>query len=221
MKRAFAVFLAVCLLMGLTVPTFATDEPAQDEPQPEQVVVSTLEELQAAIATAEDGDTIYISSMIIISDAVVETDKEITLTRADEYDSSAFIRLSNGGKLRGFKLTESKNVAVEVYFTPDKAAVLDNCAFIGGSENNSALINIWGGNASVEITNCSFDKNGYTAITSKANTIAEISNCTFSENSTQGQGGAIGNAGTMTLSDCSITDNRPSQQGLGEDHHHL
>lgn len=62
--------LTVLMMLVLVIPAYAaegeaaTDHPIQQEQEP--VVVSTLEELQAAIDAAEDGDTIAISSKIEI-----------------------------------------------------------------------------------------------------------------------------------------------------------
>ena len=77
--------LTVLMMLVLVIPAYAaegeaaTDHPIQQEQEP--VVVSTLEELQAAIDAAEDGDTIAISSKIEIRENcfVGVEDKVITV----------------------------------------------------------------------------------------------------------------------------------------------
>lgn len=60
--------------------------------------VSTLEELQAAIAAAKDGDTIAISEEITLDAVTLETNKRIVIIRSDTYPSGTLIRLYNGSK---------------------------------------------------------------------------------------------------------------------------
>ena len=61
--------LTVLMALLLVIPAYAaegdaaTDQPIQQEQEP--VAVATLEELQAAIDIAEDGDTIILSNKII------------------------------------------------------------------------------------------------------------------------------------------------------------
>ncbi len=106
MRKAILALLTLCLFWGLALPAYATGEidavitgqgqqeesqvqepqkPTQEEQQPEDqqktqdspVVVSTLEELQAAIVAAEDGDTLYLSKEIrFFPNLVVKDEKE-------------------------------------------------------------------------------------------------------------------------------------------------
>ena len=77
------VILIVLTMLILAIPAYAaegdaaTDQPVQQEQEP--VVVATLDELQAAIDVAEDGDTIVISKEIILKNVSLICKKDITI----------------------------------------------------------------------------------------------------------------------------------------------
>lgn len=79
-RKAIAALLIITMIMGLSAPAYAmytlAEVPEQRQEQPQSqaseqeetpVVVSTLEELQAAVAAAEDGDIITLDDTIIVS----------------------------------------------------------------------------------------------------------------------------------------------------------
>lgn len=89
MKKLLSVLLTLTLLLALSAPAFA----AEDEPPDTTATVSTFEELQAAVAAADDGDTIVISNPIGISGADLITDKQIIMTALyAAVDIRAYIR---------------------------------------------------------------------------------------------------------------------------------
>jgi len=73
MKRLIALVLSLLLLVGVMPVAYAQEIISE---------VSTLAELQEAIAQAEDGDTIRLTQTIIISEPVMlgQSGKKITLT---------------------------------------------------------------------------------------------------------------------------------------------
>ena len=73
MKKLLTLLLACCLAVCVATPTLAIEESQQDisqeqptgEPETDIVTVSTLDELQAAIEAAEDGDMIALGQTIV------------------------------------------------------------------------------------------------------------------------------------------------------------
>ena len=104
MKRTIAVVLGVCLLLGAF--PFAV---AEGEPEGNIIAeVETLAELKEAVAIAKDGDTIAISSGIVIwTDDVVETDKNITLIRHEDCMQYPMLYLGENAVLRGFTIIDT------------------------------------------------------------------------------------------------------------------
>lgn len=94
-NRLLSALLSCLLLFSLfsTTALATEDEESPDDSQSETpVVVSSLEELQAAIAAAKDGDTIALSSGInIIENCIVgDTEKQITVVPLDETINTYF-----------------------------------------------------------------------------------------------------------------------------------
>ena len=112
MKRTLCFLLVLALMVSMITSAFAADDTEGGE-QPQEaenqttVTVGTLEELEIAIAAAEDGDTIAISAEITLDGVALETDKDIAIIRADTYEDGAYFRIKNGAKLSGFNLTET------------------------------------------------------------------------------------------------------------------
>ena len=99
MKKAILIVLTMLLLV---IPVYAaegdaaTDQPIQQEQEP--VVVASLEELQAAIDVAEDGDTIYLAAAIGVSGATIETDKKLTIASSNDHNEE-LLRLYDGATI--------------------------------------------------------------------------------------------------------------------------
>jgi len=125
MRKAILALLTLCLFFGLALPAYAADEIDQDqreetqvqepqeptqeeqqpgeqqEPQDSPVVVSTMEELQAAVDAAEDGDTIVLSNRINIDSSeqgvdsimIGSKEKRITLIPADSFQDQSLLYL--------------------------------------------------------------------------------------------------------------------------------
>ena len=100
MKRIFSLLLTLSLLCSFCVPALAAEsEPPEQEPptieqsdtsteadtQPPEAgpaPITTIQELEAAVAAADSGDTIAISSTILLDGITLATDKALTLTMA-------------------------------------------------------------------------------------------------------------------------------------------
>lgn len=223
MKKAILIVLMALLLV---IPAYAVEgDPAIDQPiQQEQetvqepVIVATLEELQAAIDAAEDGDTIYISHVICVNDGnSIECDKQVTLARAEQFaGNEAMITIWQGGKISGLTFFEesdksNKNtLTISVDNTWALPAIIQNCKFSGDNTYSGNFITVLGGIEDenlAQITDCNFSSCGYSAVSTKANTDVSLTGCSFSQNKTIYQGGAICNSGKMLLEDCEIEEN--------------
>ncbi len=206
MKKLLLVLLTVCLLI---VPVYAeeiADQPVKDEVQEDCVVVSTLDELQEAIAAADDGDIITISCGIIIwQDNMVETDKNITLVRDDSFSAGPLFYMGRNGILKGFNIIDTfgyKNT-IEMQDSPS----IQDCNFIGAENHYGYFISVEKGVPelldTVSITNCSFFDNGRSAISCGYGSDVICTGCTFTGNMSY----SIYNSGNLKLSDCIITQN--------------
>lgn len=218
MKRILSMIIALALVLSLAITVFATEggeqplEPPQEETQQGEtpVVVSTLEELQAAVAAAEDGDTIAVSAEVTLDGVALETDKDITITRADTYGSGALFRMKNGAKLSGLNLTETKYSKVIITeSSAENSITIENCHFNGDTETAGTFIDIYAGlsGSSVQINRCTFEGAGNSVIVSKNRVNLTLVDCSFSENKSGSQGGAIRSSATTTLEDCVFTGN--------------
>lgn len=218
MKRILSMTIALALVLSLATTAFATEggeqplEPPQEETQQEEtpVVVSTLEELQAAVTAAEDGDTIAVSAEITLDGVTLTTDKNIAVTRADTYASGAFFRMKNGAKLSNFNLTETAYSKVIISdSSPENPILIENCHFNGNSQSAGTFIDIYAGlsGSSVQIVECTFDGAGNSAIISKNRVNLTVEDCSFSQNKSDLQGGAIRSSAITILEDCVFTGN--------------
>lgn len=165
MRKAILIVLMVLML---AIPAYAaeggnesvTDQPIQQEQ--ESVVVATLNELQAAIDAAEDGDTIILSNKIILNNVSLICEKDITIKGIA--DSDCFFSISGDCELSGIKLfsdcSRSTFVLIESIGNKVCNVKISDCQFIRSGNNdvfNSTLfINIFSGN--IEFKNCKFLK---------------------------------------------------------------
>lgn len=209
MKRILSMIIALALVLSLATTAFATE--GGELPQEETpVVVSTLEELQAAVAAAEDGDTIAVSAEITLDGVALETDKDITITRADTYESGAFLRLQHGAKISGFSFKDNSASTIILDSSWEAAVEIRNCHFKGDSMNTQSFIFACGGinyPNQFLIDNCYFEGASYSAISSRSRLSLTVKNCAFENNLSYNQGGAIRSSGTLILDNCTFTGN--------------
>lgn len=214
MKRMLSMLMVVCLLLGVSFPAHAEDLEDGQAPAP---VVGALEELQAAINEAEDGDTIAISQSIALNTGILETDKQITLTRADGF-SDALLTVNNSCQIIGFDFLETAegSETVCVNFTGEKA-VIKNCTFTGNLSHTSPFLLVYGAwmaTNSLSVEDCSFAVNGYSAVEARGQTDIDFTQCNFSENSClSSQGGAVYSAGVLLMLECVFSNNTATAGG--------
>ena len=215
MKKMLSLLLVFALVLSMVTSAFAAEgieggeQPQESETQT-TITVGTLDELQAAIAAAEDGDTIAISGEIMLDGVALETDSDITLVRADTYESGAFFRMKNGAKLSGFNLTETAYSQVVITdSSAENPIIIENCHFNEDTETVGIFVDIYAGlsGSSVQINGCTFEGAGNSAIVSKNRVNLTLVDCSFSENKSGSQGGAIRSSATTTLEDCVFTGN--------------
>lgn len=221
MKRTLSFLLVLALMLSMITSAFAADdieggEQPQESENQTTVTVSTLEELETAIAAAEDGDTIAISTEIMLDGVALETDSDITLVRADTYESGLLMRLQNGAKLFGFSFEDNAASTLGLDSSWSTAIEIVNCHFKGDAENTQSFIVAGGGINYFNqflIDNCTFEGAAYSAITSRSRLTLTVSNCEFINNSTYTQGGAIHSSGTLVLDKCTFTGNKAVSGG--------
>ena len=221
MKRIFCVLLVCALLFSGGTSAIAADsidDSGQQQGQEQQstVTAGTLEELQAAIAAAENGDTIAISAEIRLDGVTLETDKDIALVRANIYGSGAFMRLRYGAKLSGFRFLDYLDSTIICDSSWETPVEIESCYFYGDSVHTRSFIVAFGGinyPNQILIDNCTFDGASNSAITSRDRLVLTASNCVFTNNSTDTQGGAIHNDGTLILDNCIFRANKAVSGG--------
>lgn len=201
------VILMVFIALMLVIPAYAAereDDLAIDQPiQQEPVVVASLEELQAAIDAAEDGDTIYISSTISVM-RNLRTDKLITIKRQEGFNSGSIFQLFDNGVIDGFCFADipESDRAIYICTTRKGMAFVQNCTFTGDDNNFKSFI--YNDSSNITVSNCSFVGNGWIAVECTNCSTSIFENCIFREN----KSGAISNInGTIELNNCIVTDN--------------
>ena len=177
MKRVLSVFLALAVLLCLSVTALAAEG---EDSQLSAYTVRTLDELKAALAAAADGDSIAIADCIMISDETVSSDKAVKIVRSNGFAGDMF-GLGNQGGLSGLTIEDmtadfvnTVTVAIDT-----ENAVIERCSFSGSSANLVMFI-VACGNA--EITDCTFQTNGCLALSIPGPSAAVIvRNCTITD----------------------------------------
>lgn len=189
MKKMLSLLLVFALMLSTATSAFAADdteggEQPQESEKQTTVTVSTLEELETAVAAAEDGDIITLDDTIIVSGVALQTDKQITLVRSEEHAQSAkhMLILKNGGSLSGFDVFESGigHTTIFVDESTQSTASISDCIFSADKECPvSAYIHCQRGNNFLSVTHCTFNTgNGY-SIYVGSDTEVTIDSCTF------------------------------------------
>ena len=217
MKKMLSLLLVFTLVLSMATSAFAAEgtdcgEQPQDQEDQTAPTVSTLEELQAAIAAAKDGDTIAISEEITLDAVTLETNKRIVIIRSDTYPSGTLIRLYNGAKISGFIFEEPTDSTIICVSSWETAIEIKNCQFIGNSMNTQSFINAYGGinyPNQVRIDSCYFES----AIVCTNGLTLTITDSGFTDNSSLTQGGAIYSSSTLILDNCIFTGNKAVSGG--------
>lgn len=217
MRKAILIVLTILMLV---IPAYATegdaatDQPIQQEQEP--VVVATLDELQAAIDVAEEGDTIILSKKIVLDNVSLIYKKDITIKGIA--DSDCFFSISGDCELSGLKLfsdcSRSTFALIENGGNKVCNVKINDCQFIRNGNNDvfnsTFLINIFSGN--IEFENCKFLNEESTTLSISSAATVNIKNCFFAGTHTLFAGGAIYNSGYLTVSNTEIVDN---SSGIG------
>lgn len=239
MKKLLTALLAAALLLCLPVAAFAADaEPLTDTDPPgtEQLTtdppdtdadidngteppeagpapIYTAAELQAAVTAASDGDTLAVSSTILLDGVTLATDKGLTLTTASDFCNSNLVELNNGAMISGFSFACDGERTTGIYIRDSStAATVRNCSF-------SCPIAVYvAGNAEGEptaayIEGCTFANAESSAVCVRECASVTIESCTFTHNTATMQGGAVNNGGVLSISNSTITDNRAASGG--------
>lgn len=190
--------------------TLLENQELPDTQEATPVKVSSYEELEVAVANAKDGAIIEISKQIIISgDAVIETDKHITLKRSDNFISDAYycnamFDIWADGTLKGFEIVDTAEYRQTIDLSGTSKVI--DCHFDGENIHHEAFIKIksqkdTGDKAT--ISNCTFTNNESYPVSLNYNSVAICESCTFVRNNAAG----IYNCGDLELIDCTITEN--------------
>ena len=192
--------------------------PDEEAPPKEPVTVFSLEELTAAIDTAEDGDTILFGTKIYISaDAVIGTDsKSLVFKLNHDYNPDGFFYCDTQNcknlsikniKFDGTQTTGQMVAAIDCPLSviPEKAVwTFENVVF---ERFNTSWATIIVFNTDAYLDNCQFNSNVGSSIRIGSESYVEMIDCTLSNNSTGFRGGAIQCDGQMRLQSCTITNN--------------
>lgn len=204
--------------------------PATEEPETEETsAVYTIEELQAAIEVANDGETILIGSKITCAENVTigSADKEITLAFADSFtDNAMFCFLTKNAQeislqnlvLNG-ETADGHNpfaITINLFSTsPDTQGTwnFENVIFANFTCAGSVVLV---SDADATFTNChvqnNYGRRGGIEIGSDSS--AEITNCSFTDNQSVGDGAAIRCLGQALISNSTITGNIAINDGV-------
>lgn len=226
-NRLLSALLSCLLLFSLfsTTALATEDEESPDDSQSETpVVVSSLEELQAAIAAAEDGDIIALSGGInIIENCIVgDAEKQITVVPFDETINTYFNIYGDNVNSIVFQ-----NIILDGMNYPCSAAIDVNKYNTGEIKTNLSLLNVTVRNVSsnwvpislfataAQIENCHFENNQGNragAIWISGASSINIRKSAFCNNKSTGCGGAITCQGTLEITNCTISKNQAAYE---------
>ena len=212
MKRLISILLTACMIAGVSIPAHAIgtmeDEALPETEQSTVEVVTTLDELQTAVESAADGDTIAFGQTIYINGETVSTDKAITIVRADSFTSGDMLEIYNG-VVDGFHFKESVSKGVITVFPiQDSKIVIKNCTIDGGGVGEGISVIGTSSLHQVTINNCEFSNCYKHAVNAQANTDVSVEECyihdTYYDISASG---AVQSSGSLKLTRCTITAN--------------
>lgn len=203
---------------------------AEEEEIEETPVVYNIEELQAAIDAANDGDTILIGAKITCAESITigSENKKINLSFADDFSGQAMFRLLTQNEqtitmqnlvLNGETTAGIKAYVVDVDLFSNPIDTQGTWYFEGVTFKNfnttwSVLVVY---DADAKFHNCRFENNNGRrsgGIEIYPNASAEITYCTFYNNRSIGDGAAIRCCGKTTIEETSITGNHAINNGI-------
>lgn len=218
-----------------SIPEEDTLPPAEDPPATEEQetdgtpIVYNIEELQAAIDAANDGDTILIGTKITCAESITvgSVDKEITLTFSDDFsDNSMFYFLTKNAQeislqnliLSGETADDHNAFAItsNIFSTSPDTQGRWNFENVTFEQFTCAGAVITVFDADATFTNCCIQNNygrhsGGIEINSDSS--VEVTGCSFTDNQSVSNGAAIRCRGYAKLSESSITGNYAINDG--------
>ena len=210
MRKALSVLLAVCLLMSTATPAYAAEAT-------QNVVVSTYEELVAAIDVADDGDTIKIAETIYLNGRSIETEKHIKLVPTDDLESQMIYVRESGGTISGFQFVDNrKRTSTISHFSSlddDSALVVSNCSFDGLNQHTGSFITTFGF-LSAHLYDCTFSNNAEIAVTMHGKNDI-VDNCKFENNMSMLSGAAIVTGYNLRIANSEIIGNASGVYNTG------
>lgn len=217
MNKLISFILALVLVFALSVPLSGVAFAIYGENPVEEPVVSTpitcVDDLLLAIDGAEDGDVLYLTQTIFISESVDigDTDKHITLARGDGFAGvMLFVDVSIGKAVFQNLSIDGSGVAINSGAVEVNGYIdFNDVAFKNNISGRSSAPKILGGN--IQISRCTFDNNSgrvgsHMAITGEGATVF-VNDSLFSNGTAQTEGGAISNSATLYLTNCELKDN--------------
>lgn len=217
MKKVIAAVLSILLIVGIMPVAMAEDIAP--------VRVSTLAELQKAIADAESGDTICVTQTIIVSGntQIGEEGKNITLCGTD--DISTLLRIQGAyGVEETARVTniifDGRDMAPgsKVIAESPNAVIFDMAKWVNCvSEGEGAgLFN--SGDGTATLIGCAFENCkavGGGAIFNNAGGNCIVLGTSFIANQSITVGGAIYSVGPLSIENCTFSQNSTTDDGMG------
>lgn len=207
MKRAISMLAGIFLMMCLTVPVLAINEPAEEQ----YVVVSDYYELQDAIDKADNGDTIYVLDRIALCGETCTLgaeEKTVSLMFDPSVTDNLIENFSNNATVRNINLNGKSAECKNVFFNWLDTTL--NLVNVNIEEihctGSAAIFNC--GNCVVE--ECFFNSNEGNeagAIYNYENATLIIRDSVFSNNNSSGNGGAIHNYGDLIVEKTEFINN--------------
>lgn len=212
-KKLFLTALMLCLLIAPAHAEEIADQAIEDNTQNSPVVVATLDELQEAIAAADDGDIIEITQTIKIAGEDISTDKDITIVCAECFEDNTMFNAKEGSIVGlSFKGGRAEQIFAVVNDQEQKT-IFQNCKFDG--ENVAVAVNIYGvvdisGSGKknfVRIIDSEFTNCFRNAISARASTDVVVERCYVHDTYAIDASAAVESSGKVTLNDCIVTGN--------------
>lgn len=196
LKRSLSLFIALCLLVAPIRVSAIDDADTQ---------IDTAEKLVAAIANADNGDTIVVTPGIVLTNVIISSDKYIVIVR-DISNESDMIKpvflLEDGATISGLIFSDDSWSMGTIQIV-GQSTKITNCTFEGHGESedyqNEFLVLKDGANA--EISNCTFINGCGCAILIDSDAIITMDSC----NVIDCMMGSVNNCGNATLNNCCIT----------------
>lgn len=213
MKRLLS-FLACAVMVFSVMPVASAEEATA--PEATHPIVSTLEELQAAISETPDGGTILIADTIGFTDSTYSIGadtKTITIKPTADFqsDSLFYIQTFSGLNIHIQNIVfdgDQKDIHALYGLSdfPDDHSITVTIEQSTFQNFNARAIRLFYGNLDIE--QCSFsDNKGQGHLILGKGVTADFADCTFTNGWSSGDGGAVFNYGNITFNGCKMLDN--------------